>query len=253
MTTGDVFKARRMESEAAARELMEIRIGLPDAFVAIVARFGPILIESWIEGRPLNELSPSESLIGQAGALLATLHARSSAAGRSLPFRAHPGELKTDTLSGLQLLAASGALDERSARQLGAAFEHAAPQDVPHCLIHTDYCGENLVVDSSGRLFVVDNERFRIGPAAMDLARSRYRWGWYERDAPAWPWKRFLEAYEAAGGEGSDPLHEPFWRIAAVVASARVRFHTGDPGLATPVNCLEEMTRTMALGGGPPA
>lgn len=247
--TGAVIKARRMESEAVAREQMELRSGLPDAFPPVLARFGPILIETWIEGRPLGEMPPPAPLIRQAGALLATLHARECAGGRPLPFRAGMGGLRDETLSRLRWLAECGALDAASADRLATLAAGAAPEEAPHCLIHTDYCGENLVVDLAGRLFVVDNEHFRFGPAAMDLARSWYRWGWGARGAPAWQWTQFREAYEAAGGERAEPARDPFWRIAAVVVSAFVRLRTGHPEVSTPLLCLGDMARAGTVEG----
>jgi hypothetical protein len=247
LSDGTVVKVRRLESEAAASRQEELRAGLPEAFAPVVARFGPILVEAWIVGEPLNRLPPSEELIRRAGELLAMLHARRGAGGRSLPFSASVDGLSNDTLSGLQSLAASGILDARSADLLGSIIRGSAPADVPHCLIHTDYCGENIVVGPDSRLFVIDNEHFRFGPAAMDLARCRYRWGWSKPDDQGWRW--FREAYEAAGGAAAAPRHEPFWRIAAVVVSARIRLQTGHPNLAEPLTLLRDMAASLRPEG----
>jgi aminoglycoside phosphotransferase (APT) family kinase protein len=244
-----VVKARRMDSEYAAREQVELRAGLPAAFTSVLARFGKILIETWIEGRPLNEMSPSKPLTRQAGELLAMLHTRERAGGRSLPFSADVSGLKDETLSGLRWLVVSGALDATAVDCLSALVERGAPDEAPHCLIHTDYCAENLVVDASGRLFVVDNERFRFGPAAMDRARTWYRWGWSEPGAPAWQWEAFCEAYQAAGGERETPGHDSFWRIAAIVVSAVVRLRTGYPDASVPLIRLREMVRAHSDAG----
>ncbi len=244
---GTMVKARRLESEAAARRQGELRAGLPDAFAPVLARHGPVLIEAWIEGVPLSALPVSEALIRRAGGLLAALHAEPRAGGRSLPFLAAVDGLGADTLSGLQSLAASGILDARTADRLGSIIRGSAPGEVPHCLIHTDYCGENIVLAADGRLVVIDNEHFRFGPAAMDLARSRYRWGWSVLDVDAWRW--FREAYEAAGGVAANPPEERFWQVAAVVVSARIRLKTGDPGLAEPVALLRDMAVSVDQDG----
>lgn len=245
---GGVAKARRLESEAVAQRQVELRAGLPEAFAPVVARFGPILIEAWIDGETLDRRPLSAEPVRRAGALLAALHRRRHAGGRSLPFSADVDGLTSETLSGLQALAGSGILDGQAADLLGSVIRGSAPADVPHCLIHTDFCGENMVVCADGRLFVIDNEHFRFGPAAMDLARSRYRWGWPVRDAPGWGW--FREGYESAGGVAVDPRHEPFWRIAAVVVSARVRLQDRNADLAVPVNVLGEMAAEFGRAGG---
>lgn len=237
---GTVVKARRLESEVAARQQVELRAGLPEAFAPVLARFGPILVEAWVDGLPLSAVPVSEPLIRQAGTLLAALHAWPRSGGRSLPFPAAVDGLIEDILSGLQSLAASGILEARTADRLGSILRGSAPGEVPHCLIHTDFCGENIVLAADGRLAVIDNEHFRLGPAAIDLARSRYRWGWPMLEAgDAWRW--FGEAYEAAGGVAASAREGRFWRVAAVVVSARIRFRAGDPGLAEPVGLLRDM------------
>jgi len=248
LADGTVVKARRLESEAAARRQEALRGGLPLAFAPVLARLGPILIEAWIEGMPLSALPVSKGLIRQAGALLAELHAEPRAGGRSVPFPAAVDGLIDDVLSGLQSLAASGILDARTGDSLAHIVRGSAPGEVPHCLIHTDFCGENIVLAADGRLVVIDNEHFRLGPAAMDLARSRYRWGWPMLEAgDAWRW--FGEAYEAAGGVAADAREERFWRVAAVVMSAGIRFRTGDPGLAEPVGLLRDMAANLGDEG----
>lgn len=247
--SGMTIKARRMENEAAAQRQQELRADLPADFAPVLARVGAILLESWIEGRPLNEIPPSETLIRRAGSVLAALHAPRRAAGKSLPFRSDLAGLRNDTLSGLRSLATLGALDAAAADLLCAIADAAAPGESWHCLIHTDFCGENMVVDSAGCLFVVDNEHFRFGPPGMDLARSWYRWGWHDQDRSPREWETFREAYEAAGGDAEAFAHEPFWRIAAVTISARLRLRLGHPDTALPLHCLMDIARSTRSGG----
>ena len=243
---GHSIKARRMESEAAAARQQELRAGLPAAFAPVLARLGAILIEGWIEGRPLDTVAASLPLIRQAGALLAALHALPGAAGKPLLFRAEVTGLRDDTLSALAALADAGALDEATAGALATIVAATAPGDSRHSLIHTDFCAENLVVDAAGRLFVVDNEHFRFGPPGMDLARTWYRSGWHDGNRFAGEWAAFRRSYEAAGGDREAFLHEPFWRIAAATVSARLRLRTGDWDAAVPIACLVGLARSTA-------
>lgn len=112
---------------------------------------------------------------------------------------------------------------------------------------HTDLGGGNVVVDPAGRLHVVDNEHFRIGPPGMDLARTWYRWGLYRRGSDTAEWQRFRHAYAGVGGAAGAFTHEPFWRIAAVAVSARLRPRTVDPTIAAPIQCLIRLAGSVSL------
>jgi aminoglycoside phosphotransferase (APT) family kinase protein len=240
---GGTIKARRMESEAAALRQQELRAELDPVFAPVLARSGAVLLEQWIEGRPLNEIPATPAMIRRSAAILAGLHAVASAGARCLPFRADLSDLLGETGSGLQSILAAGALDRPTVARLHAIVANAAPGESRHCLIHTDLCAENIVVDDSGRLFVVDNEHFRFGPAGMDMARSWYRWGWHVAGEASGGWEIFRLAYESAGGDPEALLHEPFWRIAAVVVSARLRLHLGIEKAAIPLGCLRNIAR----------
>jgi hypothetical protein len=244
---GTAIKARRLESEAAARRQQELRAGLPEGFAAVIARFGPILLEEWIDGRSLDAIPPDAALIRQAGTLMAFLHARTEAAGMALPFPAEIDGLRAEALAGLRAVAAAGCLESATIDRLCSFAAEAVPGAVPHRLIHTDICGENLVVDASGRIYVIDNEHFRFGPAGMDLARTWYRWGWCEGGRPAPQWEVFRQAYQAAGGAGEAFVHEALWRLAAAAISARLRVEIGHPDVSVPLHCLQAIAETDAV------
>jgi len=238
--SGAALKARRLENEAAARRQQQLRVSLPGEFAPVLARIGPILLETWIEGRPLNELPPSEQAIAKAGELLAALHALPGAGERAPPFLASHAALRTETMAGLHALGACGAVEATAIKQLCAVVAAAAPGDGRHCLIHTDFCAENLVKDHSGRLFAVDNEHFRFGPSGMDLARTWYRWGWHKSER-RWEWEKFRESYQGALNDEDPFAQEAFWRIAVVTISAGLRVRLRHPDAAIPLNCLQDM------------
>src|SRR5262245_30842162 len=71
---GSTIKVRVFENEAIARSVCELREGMEDAFAPVLARYGSVVIEEWIDGDPLtnhNEMSVLEP----AGAILGRLHA----------------------------------------------------------------------------------------------------------------------------------------------------------------------------------
>lgn len=241
-----ILKARRMRNEATAQRQQALRVDLPGAFAPILFRCGAVLLEKWIVGRPLHEMpfTLHRTHIRQAAELLSVLHAWPTAGETVLPFPGDITGLRDDVVSSLSNLRTTGHLNRTTANRLIKIVETTAPEETSHCLIHTDLCGENLVVDSTGRLFVIDNEHFRVGPAGLDLARSWYRWGWYQNDQFPTAWNVFREAYETYGGRQDALMHEPFWRISAAAISARLRTH----GAAAdePIRCLRTIACTVA-------
>ena len=72
---GSRVKVRHLAAVEAAEQLERLREGLEPAFVPVLARHGPILIERWIEGRAPSA-EEAEARAEEAGALLGRLHAR---------------------------------------------------------------------------------------------------------------------------------------------------------------------------------
>ena len=54
LADGRAIKLRRLESAAEARRLLALRIEPAEHFVRPIAHCGPVLVEPWIEGRPIG-------------------------------------------------------------------------------------------------------------------------------------------------------------------------------------------------------
>ena len=234
LACGATVKVRRMESGEAARQQQHRRAGLPPGFTRVLARAGAFLIEEWIDGRPLTDAAPAAPLLDQAGRLLAALHAVAA-----------PGEPQGPTVAGwadatrarLGTLREAGVLDAATTATLIAIVTADTPGAEPaHRLVHTDVCGENLVVTPQGHLYAVDNEHMAIDAPGLDLGRSWYRWGLGDAD-----WVRVRTAYRTAGGPDDAVAHEPFWRIAGTAISACIRLRGSRTGLAVPLDRLREL------------
>jgi len=146
----------------------------------------------------------------------------------------------------LQQLAATGQLEAEHVRLLDDRLQRLDPGSASTGLVHTDFCGENMVVDGDGRLWVVDNERLGIGILAYDLARAWYRWA-----LPDAAWERFRAAY-ADAAPLRDALEQPgFWNIAAAVGSAVLRLRLDRTRAHVPLDRLRGMA--VAVGEGPAA
>lgn len=220
LVSGETIKARRLEDETTARALCAHRRGLPPAFVPVLAQHGRVLVEPWIEGASLRGRAPNPTQLAAAGALLAALHATpaSADAGESMSHWRQRGAAR------LAALAAHGALTGDERARIAAALVRCDPGGAVAGLIHTDFCGENMVIDAAGTLHVIDNERIGVGALGYDLARTWARW---ELDDDAW--SRFAAAYAAAGGGAAARVGQPFWRLMALVLAAGMRVeHQGD-------------------------
>lgn len=240
LDSGGYVKARRLESETAARDQHALRSLMPSAFAAVLACCGPVLLEEWVDGCPLTEPVPPEPFIREAGRLMADLHAVSRVDGRFLPYDARTSDLYTYIVSRLKLIRTAGILNDATVEKLCAVMAANDPGRGRCGLTHHDFCGENMVVDHAGTLRIIDNERTRLDAFALDIARTWYRWG-LRGDA----WKRFHDAYVVAGGKEDAFANGPFWRIAGVTVSAWIRFRAAHPGLDIPLEELKRLSESV--------
>ena len=244
---GRRLKARRMDNAQAAARQHALRQELPAAFAPVLFRHDAVLLEKWIDGRSLHDGVVEEDHIRQLAVLMRSLHMTGSAAGQALPFQADIGELRSITASCLDFLEAGRVLEPAIIARLRTIAAISAPALATHRLIHTDLCGENLVVDAAGRVSAIDNEHFRFGPAGMDLARLWYRSGWYGEGADGPSWRLFCHHYGADADVQDDARHRPFWRLAATVLSARLR--VGTAAATDPLRCLRIIAQDDIITG----
>lgn len=233
-------KARRMPGEGAARVQAEIRRELPEAFVAVLARHGRVLLEEWVDGEVLGA-DPDAARLREAADLLAALHLRTTLDGRSMLGRESTAAQRDKTLQALRRVRGAGLLQPGQASALARTLRRTDPGSCLYGLVHTDFCGVNMVVERSGLLRVVDNERLGRDALGYDLGRSWYRWGL----APE-SWRCFLDAYSAAL-----PAREPressrFWQIVAAVRAVEIRLHHAPDQVGAPLACLRGLMEDVA-------
>ncbi len=238
---GGCLKARRFGEEMVAQRQQMLRAGLPDDFAPVLARYGAVLLEAWVDGQVLDDAAANADRVGQAAAVLARLHAVGRAGDMDLPFMGDLSGLWRDVRAALGALQEGGLLPAPVVAALCDRLDAEAPASGALILAHTDFCGENMVIDLTGALKVIDNEHFRPGPAGMDLARCWYRWGWHDSARHPWQWDHFRDAYLAAGGDAAAFRHEACFRIAAATISAGLRHGLGPTALAAPLQCLRAM------------
>src|SRR5262249_22436548 len=152
-------------------DLLE-RIG--DArFAMVILRAGDLAVEEWIDGSPLDARPPRPEHLASAAAFLAALHRvciDGIGAGRVVA----TATMRDAACSHLEDLRRHALLAGETERHLTNTVRHLAPAAATTGITHNDLCGENLVVDASGTLRIVDNENVAPGFVDFDLARTWY-------------------------------------------------------------------------------
>ncbi len=225
LADGRRVKARAVEDAATAQRLADVRRQAPAAFAAVLHVHRHVLIETWIDGTALSRDVDSPHLTA-AASLLASLHGTSTLSGRALPAAEPTAPERTLAAAALARLASIGMLAADEAGAIDAALAHGDPGVATMGFVHTDFCGENMVVDGRGQLHVIDNERMGVGMLGLDVARTWYRWA-----LPPDAWAFFLRAYAAALPNADALVHFPFWALVATLKSAALRLELAPPGV----------------------
>lgn len=209
---GRVIKAREFEDDENARRVFELRAGLEKEFAPALARYGPVLIEEWVEGVPLAE-HDWETWAEPAGALLGRLHARPLPPEE--PTTVSTRKWLDDAESDLEILGRAGKFAPEEAARLRAEIRRRDPVVSRTALVHTDFCADNMVIDVRGSLKIIDNEGLAVRPPGLDLGRTFALWSMPERT-----WTRFRRGYLSSAP--AEPGATGFWRIVATLSGARL-------------------------------
>lgn len=228
---GGTCKVRQFESPDVARQNFELRTGLEETFAPALARYGPVLVEAWVDGVPLSLVDAAERA-EEAGALLGRLHARRT----GVPSTTGTERWRQGAESDLEILAASGRLSPSDDAVVRDALRSRDPGVAPAALAHMDFCAENMVVDPRGCLRVIDNEQLSIEPAGLDLARAFERW-----PMPEPVWARFSRGYRSTAPV--EPGSTGFWRLVAALLAARVYLHRSPERCETALELLGRLIR----------
>lgn len=233
------LKGRRLPSAATARQVEEIlqRLGHP-AFPKPLRRKGSALLLEWIDGVTLECGRASLAHARACGALHAWLH--------RFPWEATPTSSPHTVLSAhraraerhLTSCAKAGLVDDSEVEKLAELLETHRPLDCESGLVHGDLCGENLLLDRSGQLRVVDNEALSLGACDADLARTWYRWPL----SPSWR-DAYLCAYARHRSPDAFLAHFPYWAICALLGSLSHRRGAAASVVAIPLDRLRRLTR----------
>ena len=235
---GAILKARRLENATTARELFELRQEAPPGFAPALYCRDAVLLEAWIDGEALTPGSATAEHLTEAAVLLATLHSAPSARGRPLPAPQSTASERESAEAARRHLAAEGRFSRAESDRVAAELARLDPGHAVVGVVHTDFCGDNMVIDSAGRLHVIDNERMGIGPLGLDVARTWYRWM-----LPRAAWETFRESYRFRMPHDDALPNFAFWALVATLKSAAL-FSRLDPVRTRPP--LEVLRKLMA-------
>lgn len=233
LESGETIKARRLEDAGIARRLFEVRQDLPDAFVPAFMCHGPVLLERWVDGELLGNTTPADDHLREAGLLLAGLHATPTVAGQPVHRRESTAAWRDEAERAIGAIVDADVLDAAAAATLRRVLLRADPGLATVGLTHLDFCGENMVVDRTGRLRVFDNDRVGIGMLGFDLARTWYRWA---LEPQAWRCFRAVYVSRMSSAETLETLD--FWRIVATAKSAALRLGADRTRVHVPLDRL---------------
>jgi len=236
LENGRTLKARRLESDAAARRLFELRRNLPSGFAPALHCVDAVVLESWIEGETLAPGRASTAQLIEAAGILARLHSTPSADGRALPEMEATAPERGAADDARRHLTTSGYLGDAENDRVAEALAQSDPGHALAGLVHTDFCGENIVLDAGGRLHVIDNERLGIGALGLDVARSWYRWM-----LPTEDWRCFLEAYRASMSHDDSLRNFSFWALIATLKSAALLSRLEPRRAQGPIDCIRRL------------
>jgi thiamine kinase-like enzyme len=237
LSDGCIVKARRTLSEMRAQAVCDALSALDDdRFARVLARRGAVLIEEWVDGKPLTSEAPRDDHLREAAALLARIHAVSVVADACVRSEQPTRHRLAATEARLSALTAAGALSRIDVEVLEDALRRADPGRAQAGLVHLDFAFENMVLDPQGRLRMIDNEAMSVDAFDYDLARS-----WYRSAMVPQTWARFEDVYRRAGGVGAQDHSAEFWRIAAVVEGAVTRLEVDPSRVAIPLDRLRDM------------
>jgi thiamine kinase-like enzyme len=102
-------------------------------------------------------------------------------------------------------------------------------------LVHGDVCPENLVVDASGRLRVIDTDSLAVRAKEYDLARTWYRWPMTREERGT-----FEDGYPEPAVLASYHEHFSHWALSILIRAASFRLRHALPDAEMPARRLRE-------------
>lgn len=247
LADGRALKATRLNTPEQAEAIETLsrcldHCGLP----RVVARSGPALLAQWVEGHPLTAAKCTRQVVRRCGAMQGRVHSGPVPDGRACQPDDPPEQWLRRLACKLDELVTSRVLERGEARYAVEVAHQYAPRGWRIGVTLGDFCPENIVVQRSGALCVIDNETLSIGPYDYDLGRTWYRWPMTRADRAA-----YLRGYAAHRSPDEHIAHFPYWAIMAIVDGAVFRRRLRPDTTSIPVNRLRALVHDLERGVAP--
>ena len=217
---GSLAKARLLvgDQHAGLWDQLRTQVGSMPFLCDCLLQNGRAVLEEWVEGEVLQMSCSNENIARSSGRVLAQFQALWEESRNSLSRTSEPEQEMV--CSRFESLVFHGGMLRSEADVLCAAALKLAPARVRLCLVHHDFCGENLVLHKERGIVSIDHEWMQIGAPDLDLARAMQRWSLTEIFRAA-----FLEGYWEAEGPG-DLEYENFWIVFSELHDAEALVRT---------------------------
>jgi aminoglycoside phosphotransferase (APT) family kinase protein len=228
---GRSVRLRRLPDSAAAARIDQcLRAATPGVLPASLGRVGCWLATEYVPGHPAAMKVGRARARAAAARLMAAIHASPHPAHRPTALSVY---LRAITLATGRLLR----IGQLSRAQAARLREADRPRVSAAALTHGDLSLANLVVTGDGRIRAVDEERVAVRPLAYDLARAVCLW-----QASADEERRYLEAYERAGGDAAPyRAFRTFWIASALSTSVLYRMRYRPSALPPVVRAIRAL------------
>jgi hypothetical protein len=203
-------------------------------FPKVLARAGSVLVLEWVDGVPFAEVPSPLPLLRDCGRLLAWMHELPLALDKEPPLS--PAKMAPRVCTHIAALRDWGLLSHAESVRLADMVRHGAPDRCSPCLIHGDYCGENLVITPTARIYSIDNEALDVGFAEWDLARALMRWR-LSTEAR----RNLLAGYAEIRPLTSFEHNRLFWEVVSQVRSVAFRRRCRGPNIEPALRRLKQM------------
>jgi len=230
---GRVLKGVRFNSDAVADRVECLLEPLGDRhFPRIVARRGPAMLLQWIEGAALNPRRCRAGILRRCGFLQGWIHVQ-AAAGVAVPAVGSEPDWGARLESAAETLVKSGMLARPELEEVVGQARMHLPRTAARGITHGDFCAENLIVQQSDGLYVIDSETLQLDALDYDLARTWYRW-----PMRADQWAVYGEGYCEHRGLVDFKAHFPYWSVLVLLEAAVWHLTKGTGAASIPLRRL---------------
>lgn len=232
-----LLKGLRCELPTGPARIEALLALLPaEHFPRLVARRGEALLIDWMPGAALRPRDCTTALLRQCGHLQAAIHLLPIPEHAPVPLSRRSADWEQWLAEHLRQLVSAQALTSREARSVMRLAQRHAPASTHLVVCHGDFCAENIVKDSAGRFYVVDNETVAVDACEYDLARTWYRWPMTNPQRAA-----YLEGYGQGPSMSSFHAHIVHFAVVVLAESAAYRLRVHAPTARVPLRRLHSV------------